>query len=396
MGIGQAEGQHSDFGNHDSSWEVIQAAMAAMTGAEDEATQDTEEIHWMGKGPQGKGGGKGKPAAGHKGQYTGSAFSNKVNMLMQFLGAMQAKGGGKGAYKGGNTKGGKTNTIATGGCHKCGKPGHLAKDCRSNVEIRQCGKCGKIGHLAKDCRSNINEVEEPDVEAGAVEFGGYDMCAVEVAAAETQAGSWEILEAQDKPTWRKRIKDGHRVTYLLDSGAGKTIGPTNLVPRMKLHKTKHSGSTFRVANGNTIPNLGEVKLEGKASNGNPIKIKTQIADVTKPLAATSEMVDAGNLVVIHKQGGVIKTLSPEAQARVLKALREEKGPEVPVIRKSNTFLIEVDVMDQGNTDGFQPAKKPAKGKHSMDVDHACQPCGFGRRTWEAFWDHEDPTFPGQF
>jgi hypothetical protein len=67
-----------------------------------------------------------------------------------------------------------------------------------------------------------------------------------------------------------------------------------------------------------------------------------------------------------------------------------------VVRKGNTFLIEVDVMDQGNTDGFQPAKKPARGKDSMDVDHACQPCGFGRKTWEAFWENEDSTFPGPF
>ena len=250
--------------------------------------------------------------------------------------------------------------------------------------------------MARDCRTNVNEVEEPDVEAGAVEFGGYEFNAVEVDAVDTQSGSWEILEAEDKPTWRKRIKNGHRVTYLLDSGAGKTIGPTNLVPGMTVYKTKHSGSTFRVANGNTIPNLGEAKLEGKASNGNPIKIKTQIADVTKPFASTSEMVDAGNLVVIHKQGGIIKTMSQEAQGRILKIIREEKGPEVPVVRKGNTFLIEVDVMDQGNTEGFQPAKKPTKGKNSMDVDHACQPCGFGRKTWEAFWENEDQTFPGPF
>ena len=132
------------------------------------------------------------------------------------------------------------------------------------------------------------------------------------------------------------------------------------------------------------------------NNNINIKIKTQIADVTKPLAATSEMVDAGNLVVIHKQGGVIKTLSQEAQARVLKILKEEKGPEVPVIRKGNTFLIEVDVMEQGNTDGFHKPKKTARNNNSMDVDHACQPCGFGKRTWEAFWEHEEQTFPGQF
>ena len=87
---------------------------------------------------------------------------------------------------------------------------------------------------------------------------------------------------------------------MLESGAGKTIGPTNLVPGMKLHKTRHSGSKFRVAKGNAVPNLGEVKLGRKARNGNPIKIKTQIVEVTEPLAATSEMVDAGDLVVIHK------------------------------------------------------------------------------------------------
>ena len=78
---------------------------------------------------------------------------------------------------------------------------------------------------------------------------------------------------------------------------------------MKLHKTRHSGSTPRVANGNAIPNLGEGKQEGNASNGKSIKIKTQIADVTEPLAATSEVVDAGNLVVIHKQGELIRTIS---------------------------------------------------------------------------------------
>ena len=89
-------------------------------------------------------------------------------------------------------------------------------------------------------------------------------------------------------------------------------------------------------------------------------------------------------------------MSQEAQAKVLKTIKEEKGPEVPVVRKGNTFLIEVDVMDQGNTDGFQPAKKPVTVKDSMDVDHACQSCGFGRRTWETFWEHEDTSFPGPF
>ena len=82
--------------------------------------------------------------------------------------------------------------------------------------------------------------------------------------------------------------------------------------------------------GNHIPrsqwkHLGEVKLEGIASIGNPIKMKTQVADVTQPLAATSEMVDAGNLVVIHKQGGMIKHLSKKSQDNILEMLKAETG-----------------------------------------------------------------------
>ena len=156
----------------------------------------------MGKGKTGKGGGKGKPnpGTGSKGPCAGTPFGNKMQMFMQFLGA--TKGGGKATQKGGNTKGAKPNTIATGGRHRCGKPGHVANDCRSSVELRTCGKSHKVGHLAKDCRTNAAEIEEPDAEADAVEFGGC-IGAAEGAAVDTQSGSWEILASEDKPTWRK-------------------------------------------------------------------------------------------------------------------------------------------------------------------------------------------------
>ena len=35
-------------------------------------------------------------------------------------------------------------------CFKCGKDGHLARDCKSNI---QCFKCQKYGHISRDCRS---------------------------------------------------------------------------------------------------------------------------------------------------------------------------------------------------------------------------------------------------
>ena len=67
-------------------------------------------------------------------------------------------------------------------------------------------------------------------------------------------------------------------------------------------------------------------------------------------------------------------------------------------RKGNTFLIEVDVKDQEDTEGWSKPEKTVKSAVPMDVDHAytCSPCGFGKRTWEAFWEYSDgPTFQGQ-
>jgi len=50
----------------------------------------------------------------------------------------------------GETKGGGFK------CHKCGKTGHKARQCKSSVELRTCRICKKTGHLAKDCK------EKPD------------------------------------------------------------------------------------------------------------------------------------------------------------------------------------------------------------------------------------------
>nr|AAB49922.1 Gag polyprotein [Feline immunodeficiency virus]AAU20797.1 gag protein [Feline immunodeficiency virus] len=78
-------------------------------------------------------------------QEVGST-SYKMNMLAQ---ALQQQSQvcqvqqGRGKPQGNNRRPGQSLK-----CFNCGKPGHLARNCRAP---RKCNKCGKAGHIATDC-----------------------------------------------------------------------------------------------------------------------------------------------------------------------------------------------------------------------------------------------------
>ena len=77
------------------------------------------------------------------------------------------------------------------------------------------------------------------------------------------------------------------------------------IPFRRWKQTRNTGKTFRVANGQEIPNQGETKIEGQSVEAQAMKITAQVAAITKPLAAANEMVDADNLIVMHKEGGMV-------------------------------------------------------------------------------------------
>ena len=69
----------------------------------------------------------------------------------------------------------------------------------------------------------------------------------------------------------------------------------------------------------------------------------QVAAVTKPLVATADMVEADNLVLLTKTGGVAKKLPQEIVDKIFDLIRKAPGYAVPMERKGRMHVIEITV-----------------------------------------------------
>ena len=77
-----------------------------------------------------------KPKDKHSNQTSGSRPSN------------QSKSDDRKCHKCGRT-GHLQKDCRTGECKKCGRPGHLARDCQTST----CHRCGRSGHMSQECRA---------------------------------------------------------------------------------------------------------------------------------------------------------------------------------------------------------------------------------------------------
>ena len=272
----------------------------------------------------------------------------------------------KGGFKGGKGfEKGKGKGNETRMCYICGKSGHLARECPTKGnETRTCYKCGKTGHLARDCRSGIRAVDDAEDQEGATGAVCWmvEEESTEVNIAEKQSGGAGMSKGKSglEPKWLKKTDKGQIIQFVLDSGSVRTIVPPEATRGMEMKKGKGYGGGFRVANGETIPNLGEVKLEGIGSSGN-VKMTAQVAAVTKPLASAFEMTESGNLVILHRTGGIVKKLSKAAEEKVRDIVKSEAGPEIVLERKAGAFKFEVETKSGGrNDEEFQLPKKTSQ------------------------------------
>ena len=145
---------------------------------------------------------------------------------------------------------------------------------------------------------------------------------------------------------------------------------------------------FRVADGDIIPNLGEVKLKGIGTEGK-VQMTAQVAAVTKPLASAFEMTETGNLVILHRTGGIVKKLSRAAEQKIRDIVKGESGPEIILERKAGAFKFDVEFEEEGN-EAFQKPKKTSKPRkgNEMDVDKTEIEKSYYDALWQEFPDLE--------
>lgn len=97
------------------------------------------------------------------------------------------------------------------------------------------------------------------------------------------------------------------VELTVDSGAEEAVAPTHIGEHISIEAGNKLGVEYEVANGATIPNLGERRCKFMTEACSMEKFVTlQVADVHKALLPVSKIVDNGHTVVFSLQGSYIQ------------------------------------------------------------------------------------------
>ena len=121
--------------------------------------------------------------------------------------------------------------------------------------------------------------------------------------------------------------DWIEIEVTVDSGACETVMPADLCTGISImQSTTSHGAEYEVANGESIPNLGErrcllMTLGSKAAK----KIVFQVADVHKPLLSISRCADMGYNCHLGKEGGYMEDTIT--------------GERIPLMRKDNLYVM---------------------------------------------------------
>ena len=136
-------------------------------------------------------------------------------------------------------------------------------------------------------------------------------------------GGTGALSSVPSTTWKE-------IEVTVDSGACDTVLPTDECNGITIQESAQSkqGMEYEVANGETIPNLGErrciMMTEGSQI---PKRIAFQVADVHKPLLSVTRAADMGYQCVLGRNGGWLQD--------------SQSSERIPIRRKGNLYVMKV-------------------------------------------------------
>ena len=210
-------------------------------------------------------------------------------------------------------------------CRKCGKTGHMQKDCSTNMGRVKCFKCGQSGHIGANCQASSPKSAssspssstgkgsgaakaKPAAKAGRGK-GGRKGKMHEVSVEGPQEEEQESGEAIMMPLISSQVSSSEGTWWLLDSGAATSVLSQNYEGMYRCQAQEDSAGaleTYYAANGTPVHMRANVlvSLAFQVVTGASGKKKTQsfklaccIGDVSHNIISTTQLVKKGWSVI---------------------------------------------------------------------------------------------------
>ena len=151
------------------------------------------------------------------------------------------------------------------------------------VETKRSKRQRKTRFMSHSCCTSCSTCPSPATkEIGSLSIANDSMDAVEVQ----MHGKWEALPRG----------------ITIDSGAAESVLPPDYAQQFPTEESEGSraGLNYISAGGGKLPNMGEKQITFMTNEGQGMRMKFQVAPVTKPLGSVKRIVEQGNRVVFSE------------------------------------------------------------------------------------------------